>query len=130
MRSRGIGIEQVFGKAGGFFSNFVNPIAMDAIGWKFFAIYCGWICFEFIFQFFFYPETYGRTLEELTFCKCLLIDALFENRLLTRVRKQCSKTESSPKRLSRLSKSIFITETSLLVLLSPLRSVWRNLHKR
>jgi len=87
VRSRGIGIEQVFGKAGGFFSNFVNPIAMDAIGWKFFAIYCGWICFEFIFQFFFYPETYGRTLEELTFCKCLLIDALFENRLLTRVRK-------------------------------------------
>ena len=82
VRSRGIGIEQVFGKAGGFFSNFVNPIAMDAIGWKFFAIYCGWIFFEFIFQFFFYPETYGRTLEELTFCKWLLIDALFDNRLL------------------------------------------------
>ena len=33
VRSRGIGIEQIFGKAGGFFSNFVNPIAMTAIGW-------------------------------------------------------------------------------------------------
>lgn len=33
------------------------------------AIYCGWIFFEFCFQFIFYPETYGRTLEELAFCK-------------------------------------------------------------
>ncbi|KAK5723855.1 hypothetical protein LTR17_013869 [Elasticomyces elasticus] len=67
VRTRGIGIEQIFGKAGGFFSNFVNPIAMKAIGWKFFAIYCGWIFFEFCFQYFIYPETRGRTLEELAF---------------------------------------------------------------
>ncbi|KAK4959979.1 hypothetical protein LTR10_002868 [Elasticomyces elasticus] len=60
VRTRGIGIEQIFGKAGGFFSNFVNPIAMKAIGWKFFA-------FEFCFQYFMYPETRGRTLEELAF---------------------------------------------------------------
>jgi hypothetical protein len=42
---------------------------MDAIGWKYFAIYCGWIFFEFLFQFTFYPETQGRTLEELAFCE-------------------------------------------------------------
>lgn len=68
-RTRGIGIEQIFGKAGGFFSQNVNPIAMTAIGWKFFAIYCGWIAFEFTFIFFLYPETSGRTLEELAFCR-------------------------------------------------------------
>lgn len=68
-RSRGIGVQQIFGKCAGFFSTNVNPIAMKAIGWKFLAIYCGWITFEFLFIFFFYPETYGRTLEELTFCK-------------------------------------------------------------
>ncbi|KAK7960719.1 hypothetical protein PG996_011361 [Apiospora saccharicola] len=67
IRSRGIGLEQVFGKAGGFFSTNVNPLALDAIDWKFLAAYCGWIGFEFIFQFLFYPETYNRTLEELTF---------------------------------------------------------------
>ncbi|KAK5720423.1 hypothetical protein LTR17_014980 [Elasticomyces elasticus] len=67
VRTRGIGIEQIFGKAGGFFSNFVNPIAMKAIGWKFFAAYCAWIFFEFCFQYFVYPETRGRTLEELAF---------------------------------------------------------------
>ncbi|KAF2014569.1 general substrate transporter [Aaosphaeria arxii CBS 175.79] len=66
-RTMGIGIEQIFGKLGGFFSVNVNPKALTAIDWKFFAIYCGWICFEFSFQFFMYPETYNRTLEELTF---------------------------------------------------------------
>jgi len=66
-RSRGIGVQQIFGKCAGFFSTNVNPIAMKAIGWKYFAIYCGWIFFELAFIFFFYPETYGRTLEELTF---------------------------------------------------------------
>lgn len=69
-RTRGIGIEQVFGKCGGFFSNNVNPVALRAIDWKFLAIYCGWIAFELLFIFFLYPETSGRTLEELAFCKC------------------------------------------------------------
>ncbi|OSS45194.1 hypothetical protein B5807_09237 [Epicoccum nigrum] len=73
-RSMGIGFEQAFGKLAGFFSVNVNPIAMKAISWKFFAIYCGWITFEFLFVYFMYPETYGRTLEELTF--------LFEDKAL------------------------------------------------
>ncbi|KFY36664.1 hypothetical protein V495_07693 [Pseudogymnoascus sp. VKM F-4514 (FW-929)] len=73
-RSRGIGVEQFFGKAGGFFSSNVNPIALDAISWKFLAIYCGWIFFELIFVYIFYPETQGRTLEELAF--------LFEDKAL------------------------------------------------
>ncbi|TLD16306.1 uncharacterized protein PgNI_02602 [Pyricularia grisea] len=66
-RSRGISVQQIFGKAGGFFSTYVNPIAINALDWRYFAIYCGWIAFEFIFIYVMYPETYGRTLEELTF---------------------------------------------------------------
>jgi len=66
-RTMGIGIEQIFGKLGGFFSTNVNPLALDAIGWKFLAIYCGWIVFEFLTIYFLYPETYNRTLEELAF---------------------------------------------------------------
>ncbi|KAH6861968.1 major myo-inositol transporter iolT [Alternaria alternata] len=66
-RTMGIGIEQMFGKLAGFFSVYVNPIALDAIEWKYFAIYCGWITFEFLFVYFMYPETYNRTLEELAF---------------------------------------------------------------
>ncbi|KAJ1324607.1 hypothetical protein MN608_10675 [Microdochium nivale] len=66
-RTRGIGIQQMFGKCGLFFSNNVNPYALDAIGWKFMAVYCGWIAFEFIIVYLLYPETTGRTLEELAF---------------------------------------------------------------
>jgi sugar porter (SP) family MFS transporter len=73
-RSMGIGFEQIWGKLGGFFSINVNPKAMAGIGWKYFAIYCGWISFEFIFIYFMYPETHGRTLEELAF--------LFEDKAL------------------------------------------------
>jgi len=71
VRTRGIGIEQIFGKCGGFFSNNVNPLALNALDWKFLAIYCGWIFFELCFIYFIYPETSGRTLEELAFCKFL-----------------------------------------------------------
>lgn len=73
-RTMGIGVQQIFGKLAGFFNVNVNPIAIRAIGWKYFAIYCGWITFEFIFVYLMYPETYNRTLEELTF--------LFEDKAL------------------------------------------------
>jgi hypothetical protein len=80
VRSRGIGVQQIFGKLGGFFSTYVNPLAMDAIGWKFMAAYTGWLCFETAFIYLFYPETSGRTLEELAFCKLLLSED-FDQRL-------------------------------------------------
>jgi sugar porter (SP) family MFS transporter len=66
-RSRGIGVQQFMGKLGGFFSNNVNSIAITAIKWRYLAIYCGWIAFEFLVVFFLYPETSNRTLEELAF---------------------------------------------------------------
>lgn len=68
-RTMGIGVQQIFGKLAGFFSVNVNPIALTAIDWKYLAIYCGWITFEFMFIYFMYPETYNRTLEELAFCE-------------------------------------------------------------
>jgi len=100
-RTMGIGIEQLFGKLGGFFSIYVNPIAIDAIQWKYFAVYCAWITFEFTFVYFMYPETYNRTLEELAFCKshCTVF---WRNCIL--MLSQCSKTRSSPTRPSGLSK--------------------------
>ncbi|CRJ80067.1 hypothetical protein BN1708_000154 [Verticillium longisporum] len=66
-RTMGIGVQQIFGKAGGFFSTNVNPLALTELDWKYFAIYCAWIFFELAFIYFMYPETYNRTLEELAF---------------------------------------------------------------
>ncbi|PMD64344.1 hexose transporter-like protein [Hyaloscypha bicolor E] len=66
-RARGIAIEQVWGKISGFFTQNVNSIAITHIGWKYMAIITAWLVFEFSFIYFMYPETAGRTLEELAF---------------------------------------------------------------
>ncbi|KAF1846445.1 major myo-inositol transporter iolT [Cucurbitaria berberidis CBS 394.84] len=88
-RTMGIGIEQVFGKLAAFFSIYVNPIALDAIEWKYLAIYCGWITFEFSFVYFMYPETYNRTLEELAF---LFEDKALADEAVKAVEKQVNET--------------------------------------
>ncbi|KAF2730749.1 hexose transporter-like protein [Polyplosphaeria fusca] len=88
-RTMGIGIEQIFGKAGGFFSTNVNPLALTAIDWKFLAAYCGWIAFEFVFVYLFYPETYNRTLEELAF---LFEDKALADEAVAAVEKQVNET--------------------------------------
>lgn len=68
-RSRGISVEQFFVRGAGFFTTFVNPIGMDGAGWKYLIMYIVMICVEICTIYFFYPETQGRTLEELAFCK-------------------------------------------------------------
>jgi hypothetical protein len=40
---------------------------MDNAGWKYLIMYICMICAEILTIYFFYPETYGRTLEELAF---------------------------------------------------------------
>jgi MFS family permease len=100
-RSRGIGVQQFFGKLAGFFSTNVNSIALDAIKWKYLAIYCGWIFFEFCIVYLLYPETSGRTLEELAF---MFEDETLNEKTVAAVEKQihygdnpeATKSESNP----------------------------------
>ena len=66
-RSRGIAVEQFFVRGAGFFTTFVNPIGMDNAGWKYLIMYIVMILLEICTIYFFYPETQGRTLEELAF---------------------------------------------------------------
>jgi MFS family permease len=66
-RSRGIAYFQLWGRLSTFFTTFINPIAMADIGWKWLIFYCCWLAFEIVFVYFMFPETYGRTLEELAF---------------------------------------------------------------
>lgn len=91
-RSRGIGVQQIFGKLAGFFSTNVNSIALTAIGWKYLAIYCGWIFFELCIVYLLYPETSGRTLEELAF---LFEDNTLNERTVAAVEKQIHYGDSS-----------------------------------
>ncbi|KAK5654758.1 hypothetical protein OQA88_7083 [Cercophora sp. LCS_1] len=66
-RSRGISVFQLFGRLAGFFTTYVNPIGLRGVGWKYLISYCCWLAYEVVFVFFFFPETFGRTLEELAF---------------------------------------------------------------
>ncbi|KAH7313705.1 lactose permease [Stachybotrys elegans] len=99
VRSRGIGLQQIFGKAGGFFSTNVNPLALTAIDWRYLAIYCGWIAFEIIFIYFVYPETYNRTLEELAF---LFEDKELKEAASKAVEKQLGSSEKSGAQVTEL----------------------------
>ncbi|KAI8980164.1 general substrate transporter [Trametes punicea] len=46
------------------FNQFVNPWALDAIGWRYYLVYCGWLIIELVFIVVYIIETKGRTLEE------------------------------------------------------------------
>jgi len=67
VRARGIAVFQWWNRAAGFLSDFVNPIGIDAAGWRWYIVYCVWNVFQVAFVYIVFPETSGRTLEELTF---------------------------------------------------------------
>ncbi|KAI1407885.1 general substrate transporter [Hypoxylon sp. FL1857] len=73
-RSRGIAFFQLFGRLAGFFTTFVNPIGLATVSWRYLISYCCFLAFEIAFVYFMFPETFGRTLEELAF--------LFEDKAL------------------------------------------------
>jgi hypothetical protein len=52
-------------KAALFFNQFVNPIGMDDLGWKYYLVYVAWLLVEVLLFYFFFPETYGKTLETI-----------------------------------------------------------------
>jgi sugar porter (SP) family MFS transporter len=64
-RSKGINIFQFWMQVILVFNSFVNPIAMDAIEWKYYIVYCCVLAVESVIVILFYPETSGRTLEEV-----------------------------------------------------------------
>ncbi|KAJ8120044.1 hypothetical protein ONZ43_g3146 [Nemania bipapillata] len=73
-RSRGIAYFQLWGRLAGFFTTFVNPIGLQNAGWRYLISYVVFLSYEITFVYFFFPETFGRTLEELAF--------LFEDKAL------------------------------------------------
>jgi len=67
IRATGISIFQWWNRISGIVTQLVDPIGIDAAGWKYYLIYCGWIAFEVVFVYIMFPETSGKTLEELSF---------------------------------------------------------------
>ena len=47
------------------FNQYVNPIALEKIGWKYYLVYCIWLLFELFVVWKFYIETKDTPLEEI-----------------------------------------------------------------
>ncbi|KAK8031244.1 hypothetical protein PG990_000978 [Apiospora arundinis] len=84
-RAKGIAVEQLTVRFAVFFNTYVNPIALDRIGWKYYIVYCVWILVEIVTVYLFFPETYGRSLEELSF---MFEDKSVQNKVENSVDKQ------------------------------------------
>ncbi|TPX17550.1 uncharacterized protein E0L32_012143 [Thyridium curvatum] len=65
LRSKGLSINLSVVFGAGFFNQYVNPIALDAIQWKFYFVYIGALTSMLPTIYFLFPETKGRTLEEI-----------------------------------------------------------------
>jgi sugar porter (SP) family MFS transporter len=65
LRSRAAGTYQAVGGLANLFNTWVNPIAMDAIGWKYYIVWTALCAVWLTFVVFYVPETKGKSLEEV-----------------------------------------------------------------
>ncbi|EKM78879.1 hypothetical protein AGABI1DRAFT_75451 [Agaricus bisporus var. burnettii JB137-S8] len=64
VRARGFALMNLVVMLTSTFNQFINPWALEAIGWWYYIVYCGWLIVELVFVVWFVVETKGRTLEE------------------------------------------------------------------
>ena len=65
LRTKGLSLSLTAQFGAGFFNQFVNPIALGAIKWKFYFVYLGLLVIFLGIIYFVFPETKGHTLEEI-----------------------------------------------------------------
>jgi sugar porter (SP) family MFS transporter len=64
LRSRGFTLFNFTISLSLIFNQYVNPIALQNIGWKYYTVYIAWLSFELVFIWMYLVETKNRTLEE------------------------------------------------------------------
>ncbi|KAF4976380.1 hypothetical protein FZEAL_6941 [Fusarium zealandicum] len=65
LRARGIALTQISTYVAIFFNTFVNPIALESIGWRYYVVFAVILVVVTATIYFFYPETKGHSLEEM-----------------------------------------------------------------
>jgi hypothetical protein len=85
LRSRGMSALWMIMISALIFNVFVNPIALAAIGWKYYIVYVALLVSYGLVIFFFYPETKGRTLEEISVVFGDAPEGLYETENSTKV---------------------------------------------
>jgi MFS family permease len=65
IRAKGMAVQGISIAIALFFNQYVNPIALAAIGWKYYIVYDVFLIFEFFVVWRFFKETRNQTLESL-----------------------------------------------------------------
>lgn len=64
IRAKGLAVMNFSVMGAIIFNQYTNPIALDALKWKYYLIYTIWLVFEFVYIWLWATETKGRSLEE------------------------------------------------------------------
>ncbi|KAG8985295.1 hypothetical protein FRB90_004825 [Tulasnella sp. 427] len=64
IRAKGFAVLSITINIALIFNQYVTPVALDKIGWKYYLFYVGFLAFELVFIFLYLWETKGRTLEQ------------------------------------------------------------------
>jgi MFS family permease len=65
-RAKGSGLNFLFLNVAMVVNTYGISVGIAKIGWKLYLVYIGWICVELVVIFFFFVETAGKTLEEMS----------------------------------------------------------------
>jgi MFS family permease len=66
LRAKGLAITLTTDSLACFFNQYVNPVAFDALRWRYFSIYIGCLVIVLALVYLFFPETQGKSLEEVS----------------------------------------------------------------
>lgn len=66
LRAKGIAITLSTDALACFFNQYVNPVAFSAMGWRYYCVYIGCLVLFLGLVYFLFPETKGRSLEEVS----------------------------------------------------------------
>ncbi|GJC80782.1 MFS glucose transporter mfs1 [Colletotrichum liriopes] len=67
LRAKGLTVALMVSIGCIFFNTFVNPVALESIQWKYYFVFLAVLVAMIISVWFYYPETRGRTLENMAF---------------------------------------------------------------
>jgi MFS family permease len=65
IRAKGLTLCFIFTSLAGVFNQYVNPIGLQNLAWKFYFVYIAVLVFQCLVIYFYYVETRGPTLEEI-----------------------------------------------------------------
>lgn len=65
LRAKGLTVEMISIYGSLVVLAFVNPIALDDIGWRYYIVYCVILALIVVVTWFYFPETKGHSLEEI-----------------------------------------------------------------